>query len=178
MKSYQVAEFKMPLALAERAVPVPTGTEVLLEVSACGICHTDLHLMDGGYDLGQGRWLSFKDRGLALPRTPGHEIVGRVVSTGAGAAGQVYRGGNFLIYPWIGCGTCAVCTAGDEHFCANPRFLGLQADGGLSDHVLVPHPRYLLDIGALDPAVMAPFACSGLTTFSALKKAGSAINHA
>lgn len=176
MKSYQLLDYRQPLAPVELATPSPQGSELLLKVVASGICHTDLHLIDGGYDLGQGRWLSFKDRGLVLPRTPGHEIVGRVVAAGPEAT-AVAKDKNYLVYPWIGCGTCPACKAGDEHLCAQPRFLGLQRDGGFSDHVLVPHPRYLLDIGDIDPKAAAPFACSGLTTFSALKKAGPAIRH-
>jgi propanol-preferring alcohol dehydrogenase len=177
MKSYQVTEYQRPLTAVERQRPQPKGTEVLLEVRASGICHTDLHLVEGGYDLGQGRWLSFKERGLTLPRTPGHEIVGRIVNAGP-QAGAVSAEKNYLVYPWIGCGACAACASGDEHLCAKPQFLGLQRDGGFSDHVMVPHPRYLLDIGALDPVAMAPYACSGLTTFSALKKAGPTIKKA
>jgi propanol-preferring alcohol dehydrogenase len=174
MKSYQVAQYRQPLTKVERDTPCPSGTEVLIKISASGICHTDLHLIEGGYDLGQGRWLSFKDRGLHLPRTPGHEIVGRAVATGPDA-GKIDPDKNFLVFPWTGCGACIVCAGGNEHLCAQPRFLGLQRDGGFSDYVIVPHPRYLLDIGSLDPEKMAPFACSGLTTFSALKKAEHSI---
>ncbi|MGH6707879.1 MAG: alcohol dehydrogenase [Bradyrhizobium sp.] len=174
MKSYQVKDYEQPLTAVESDPPRPQGTEVLLEICASGLCHTDLHLQAGGYDLGQGRWLSFKERGLVLPRTPGHEIVGRVVAAGP-EAGHVPAGRNFLVYPWIGCGTCFACKEENEHLCVQPRFIGLQRDGGYADHVIVPHRRYLLDIGPLDPVLMAPYACSGLTTFSALKKAGPAI---
>jgi propanol-preferring alcohol dehydrogenase len=174
MKSYQINDYRQPLMPVDLPTPVPKGSEVLLRVVASGICHTDLHLIDGGYDLGQGRRLSFKERGLVLPRTPGHEIVGRVLSSGPEAAG-LSRDKNYLVYPWIGCRTCLACMADNEHLCANPRFLGLQRDGGFSDSVVVPHPRYLLDIGNLSPEKVAPFACSGLTTYSALKKAGAAI---
>jgi propanol-preferring alcohol dehydrogenase len=174
MKSYQVTEYRQPLTAVEHETPRPQGSEVLVNICASGICHTDLHLVDGGYDLGQGRRLSFKERGIVLPRTPGHEIVGRVVAAGPDA-GAIPADKNFLVYPWIGCGSCVSCTAGNEHLCAQPRFLGLQRDGGFSDYVIVPHPRYLLDIGSLDPEKMAPYACSGLTTFSVLKKAGPSI---
>jgi propanol-preferring alcohol dehydrogenase len=174
MKSYQIQDYGQPLVPVETATPVPTGSEVLLRIVASGICHTDLHLIEGGYDLGGGRRLSFKDRGLVLPRTPGHEIVGKVVAPGPDAA--IATGdSNYLVYPWIGCGRCVACAAGEEHLCAQPRFLGLQRDGGFSDHVVVPHPRYLLDIGDLPAERVAPYACSGLTTYSALKKAGRAI---
>ncbi len=174
MKSYQLQDYRQPLVPVETPTPEPKGSELLLKVVASGICHTDLHLIDGGYDLGQGRRLSFKDRGFQLPRTPGHEIVGRVVAAGP-EAGAIAREKNYLVFPWIGCGTCVACAAGDEHLCPQPRYLGLQRDGGFSDHVMVPHPRYLLDIGNIDPKAAAPYACSGLTTYSALKKAGDAI---
>lgn len=174
MKSYQLQDYRQPLVAVEAPTPAPQGAEVLLKIAASGICHTDLHLVDGGYDLGQGRWLSFKDRGLKLPRTPGHEIVGRVQAAGP-EAGSVPTDKNFLVYPWIGCRKCVACSEGNEHLCAQPRFLGLQCDGGFSDHVVIPHPKYLIDIGEIDPSDAAPYACSGLTTYSALKKAGSVV---
>lgn len=99
----------------------------------------------------------------------GHETVGTPVAMGPDASG-VEPGKNYLVYPWIGCGTCDVCTAGQENYCATPRSLGIYTDGGYADHLIVPHPRYLLDIGSLDPATMAPHACSGLTTYSAINK--------
>lgn len=175
MKSYQLLDYRQPLTPVDIPTPEPKGSELLLKVVASGICHTDLHLIDGGYDLGQGRRLSFKDRGFQLPRTPGHEIVGRVVAAGPDA-GTLAKDKNYLVFPWIGCGTCVACAARDEHLCPKPRYLGLQRDGGFSDYVVVPHPRYLLDIGNIDPKAAAPYACSGLTTYSALKKAGDAIH--
>ena len=169
MKSYQVAEFSSPLAVAEAPTPTPTGTEVLLEVVAAGVCHSDLHIWEGGYDLGHGKRLSLRDRGIPLPLTMGHETAGRVVATGP-AATTVAAGRNYLVYPWIGCGTCATCRRGDENLCATPNFFGVHRDGGYADHIVVPHPKYLIDLGGLDPVRLAPFACSGVTAFSALKK--------
>jgi propanol-preferring alcohol dehydrogenase len=169
MKSYQVAVFGEPLAEAEAPLPTPKGTEVLLEVVAAGVCHSDLHIWEGGYDLGHGKRLSLKDRGISLPLTMGHETAGRVVATGTDAAG-VAGGKTYLIFPWIGCGRCATCLRGDENLCAAPNFLGIHRNGGYADHILVPHPKYLVDLADLDPLTMAPFACSGLTAFSALKK--------
>src|SRR6185437_11569808 len=75
-----------------------------------------------------------------------------------------------LVYPWLGCGTCATCLAGDENMCLKSNALGVFCDGGYSDHLVVPHPRYLLDLRGLDPVTAAPYACSGVTTYSALKK--------
>ena len=169
MKSYQVAEFGAPLRAAERPNPQPTGAQVLLKVRAAGVCHSDLHIWEGGYDLGHGRRLSLQDRGIALPLTMGHETVGEVAAVGPEAEG-VKPGEVRLVYPWIGCGTCRVCRSGNENLCAAPRFLGVHCDGGYADHILVPHPRYLLDLAGLDPVTAAPYACSGLTTYSALRK--------
>jgi propanol-preferring alcohol dehydrogenase len=169
MKSYQVAAFGAPLVESETPTPQPQGSEALLEVIAAGVCHSDLHIWEGGYDLGGGRRLSLKDRGIGLPLTMGHETAGRLVATGPDAKG-VSIGKTYLVYPWIGCGQCAVCRRGDEHLCATPAFLGVYRNGGYADHLMAPHPRYLVDLEGLDPLTMAPFACSGLTAFSALKK--------
>ena len=169
MKCYCITQFSQPLELIERQRPEPKGTEVLLKTRAAGVCHSDLHIWEGGYDLGHGKRLSLTDRGITLPLTMGHETVGTPVAMGPDASG-VEPGKNYLVYPWIGCGTCDVCTAGQENYCATPRSLGIYTDGGYADHLIVPHPRYLLDIGSLDPATMAPHACSGLTTYSAINK--------
>ncbi|MDU0959430.1 MAG: zinc-binding dehydrogenase, partial [Bradyrhizobium sp.] len=75
-----------------------------------------------------------------------------------------------LVYPWIGCGKCATCLAGDENMCLKPASLGVYCDGGYADHMTVPHPRHLIDLKGLDPVTTAPYACSGVTTYSALKK--------
>jgi propanol-preferring alcohol dehydrogenase len=177
MKCYQVAAFGAPLVAAEAPAPTPTGTEVLLEVVAAGVCHSDLHLWEGGYDLGHGKRLSLKDRGIALPLTMGHETAGRVAATGPDAT-DVTVGRSYLVYPWIGCGRCPACLRGDENLCATPNFLGIHRDGGYADHILAPHPKYLVDIEGLDPLKMAPFACSGLTAFSALKKVAATLKDA
>ena len=174
MRSYDVVEFGEPLQLQERPDPEPQGTEVLLKVLATGVCHSDLHIWDGYYEMGGGKRFALKERGLAPPITLGHEIAGEVVSAGPDAAG-VRPGERRVVYPWIGCGQCAVCQRGDEHLCNRPRSLGVQRPGGYADHVLVPHPRYLLPLGRLTPSQAAPYACSGLTTYSALGKVGAAI---
>ncbi|MDB5363509.1 MAG: alcohol dehydrogenase [Rhodospirillales bacterium] len=169
MRRYEVQEFGQPLKAHDYPTPTPAGAEVLLRVRAAGVCHSDLHIWEGGYDLGQGKRLSLKDRGIALPLAMGHETVGEVVALGPDATG-VAVGDIRLVYPWIGCGGCAVCLAGSENLCADARFLGVHRHGGYAEQILVPHARYLVDIGDLTPAEMAPYACSGLTTFSALKK--------
>jgi D-arabinose 1-dehydrogenase-like Zn-dependent alcohol dehydrogenase len=178
MRSYKVAAFNEPLEVVDEPTPRPEGTQVLLKVKAAGVCHSDLHIWEGGYDLGHGRGrLSLRDRGVPLPIAMGHEIVGEVVALGPEAEGQgVKVGETRLIYPWIGCGACAVCRAGEENMCLRPRCLGIYCDGGYADHVTVPHPRYLLDLKGLDPVAAAPYACSGVTTYSALKKVAFALS--
>ena len=174
MKSYDVVDFGAPLKPTEKPTPKPQGSEVLLRTLAAGVCHSDLHIWEGWYDLGGGKKLTVKDRGLVPPLTMGHEIVGEVVAFGPEAAG-VKLGDRRLAHPWIGCGDCAVCRRGEEQLCMSPRFLGVQKPGGYADHVLVPHSRYLLDLGKLTPAQAAPFACSGITAFGALKRVGETI---
>lgn len=169
MQSFQVTEFGAPLVAVDNPTPKPQGAEILLKVVASGVCHSDLHLWEGGYELGHGKRLSLAERGVRLPRTMGHETVGEVIALGPDASG-VGIGDIRLIYPWMGCGNCAVCATGAEHYCPSPRYMGIYRDGGYADHVLVPDTRYLIDLNGLDPLTAAPYACSGLTTFSALKK--------
>jgi D-arabinose 1-dehydrogenase-like Zn-dependent alcohol dehydrogenase len=144
---------------------------VLLKVIAAGVCHSDLHLSDGYFDLGGGKRLSVVERGMRLPVTLGHENVGEVVAFGPDARG-VKVGDRRLVDPWMGCGECGICRRGDEQLCTKPTSLGVFRDGGYSDFLLVPHPRYLFDIGDIPPERAAPLACSGVTTYSALKKVG------
>jgi D-arabinose 1-dehydrogenase-like Zn-dependent alcohol dehydrogenase len=101
--------------------------------------------------------------------TLGHEIYGTIVAAGADAAG-VRIGDERIVYPWIGCGTCAPCLAGNDNLCASGRSIGVSRPGGYADHVLVPHPRYLVDAEGLDPALASTLACSGITTYSAVGK--------
>ena len=171
MKSYDVCECGAPLRLMERPTPKPAGTEILLKVIAAGVCHSDLHIWDGYYDLGGGKRLKLSDRGVKLPLTMGHENVGEVVAVGPDVVG-VKIGDRRLVHPWLGCGECAVCRRGDEQLCRTPFSIGVFRSGGYADHLLVPHPRYLFDIGGIAPEKAAPLACSGITTYGALKKVG------
>jgi len=141
----------------------------LLKVLAAGVCHSDLHLADGYFDLGGGKRLSLADRGMKLPLTLGHENVGEVVAIGPEAKG-IKIGTRMLAHPWIGCGTCGPCRRGEENLCRAMKSLGVFTNGGYADYMMVPHPRYLFDIGDLPPERTAPLACSGVTTFGALKK--------
>lgn len=169
MRSYAVSDWGQPLQLLERPTPVPTGTEVLVRVTAAGVCHSDLHIHDGHYDLGSGKQLRMQDRGIKLPFTLGHETAGVVEAVGPDAQG-VDIDQQVSVYPWIGCGDCDACELGQEQNCPQPRTLGIFLDGGYATHMLVPHARYCLDIGDIPPEVAALYACSGITTFSALNK--------
>jgi D-arabinose 1-dehydrogenase-like Zn-dependent alcohol dehydrogenase len=171
MKSYVVREFGTPLAELEAATPAPQGTEVLLEVRHCGVCHTDLHLREGGFDLGAGKRLASR---FALPHVLGHEIEGSVAALGPSAEG-VRLGARYAAFPWIGCGQCSACRRGEENIClGETRQLGCSSGcaGGYATHVLLPHPRYLIDYGDVEPALAAACMCSGLTAYAALRKAG------
>jgi propanol-preferring alcohol dehydrogenase len=174
MKSYDVAECGAPLQLFERPTPKPSGSEVLLRVLAAGVCHSDIHIWEGHYDLGGGKQLKLTERGVKLPLTMGHETVGEVVALGPDTTGAAI-GDKRLVFPWLGCGSCTVCKRGEEQLCLAPRFLGVFRNGGYADHILVPHARYLLDIGDLKPTEAAPYACSGLTAFGALKRIGAVL---
>jgi propanol-preferring alcohol dehydrogenase len=171
MRAWAVIESGKPLQEIELPTPEPKGTEVLLEVTHCGVCHSDLHIWDGYYDVGGGKQMSLKDRGVVLPLAMGHEIVGRVVKLGPDAKG-VKPGDIRIVFPWLGCGKCEKCLAEDDNMCSvAAKSLGVFANGGYGTHVIAPHPRHLIDPGSLDLAVAATYACSGITVYSAIKKA-------
>ena len=168
MLSYQVETFGRPLAQVIRDTPQPQGSEVIVRIGSCGVCHSDVHLHDGYFDLGNDVKLDMT-RAMQPPRTLGHEIAGTVVAVGPDAQGAQV-GDRRVVFPWIGCGSCALCAAGDEHLCNAPRSLGVNRDGGFADHVVVPHPKYLVEYGNLPEEQACTYACSGLTAYSALKK--------
>lgn len=171
MRSYAVQCFCEPLVPVDQPGVLPVGTEVLIEVTRCGVCHTDLHLHDGYYDLGGGKRANLADRGIRPPVVLGHEVLGRLVAKGPDAPiPDSAIGKAFLVYPWLGCGTCDMCQAGDENLCAKPASLGVFRPGGYAEQCIVPHPKYLLEADGIDPTVAATYACSGLTAFSALRK--------
>lgn len=169
MKSYQFTEYGEPLAAVELPTPRPAGSEVLVRIDACGLCHSDVHVWQGFFGMGGDRKLDVR-AARELPFTLGHEIAGEVVGVGPDAAGDVEVGTRGVVFPWIGCGECDVCSADREHLCNRARALGTHVDGGFSDHVLVPHPRYLFDYGDTRTDLAATYACSGLTAYSALLK--------
>lgn len=173
MRSLQITEYGKPLQAVEAPEPAPEGEEVLVRITASGVCHSDVHIWEGFFDLGGERKADIT-RGRALPFTMGHEIVGEVAALGPQASG-VKVGDKRIVYPWIGCGACAICRRGDEHLCAKPRNLGVHEHGGYASHVMVPHARYLYDCGAVPDALACTYACSGITAYGALNKVKDAV---
>lgn len=170
MKSQTLIAHGRPLEERETGTPAPQGTEVLLRVRHCGVCHSDVHLHDGYFELGGEDRLDLTGA-HELPFVLGHEIEGEVEAVGPDAGG-IAAGERRVVYPWIGCGECALCARGDEQLCGRPRAIGVNRDGGYSDRVLVPHPRYLLDYGSIPETLAGLYMCSGLTAYSALGKLG------
>ena len=170
LRSLQLVANGRALEPAAGDVPDPVGGALIVAVEHCGVCHSDLHLQDGYFDLGGDRRLDVSAQ-RSLPLTLGHEIAGSVVAAGPDAPAQCV-GRRVAVYPWIGCGDCGLCARGDEHLCDRPRVIGINVDGGFASHVSVPDARYLLDIEDLGVDHAGCLMCSGLTAFSALRKAG------
>lgn len=174
MISYQVVEHGKPLQKVMHDTPKPRGTEVLVRVTRSGVCHSDLHIWDGYFDLGGGKRFYVKERGCVPPFTLGHEPFGIVEEFGSSASRidkKLKKGQKRIVFPWIGCGKCPVCKAGQDNYCVSgSRFLGVNRPGAYASHVLVPHPKYLVDAAGVDDGFAATLACSGLTTYSAAAK--------
>lgn len=151
-----------PLRLTERAVPRPGAGQMLIRVEACGVCRTDLHLVDGELP------------SPMLPVIPGHEIVGRVAALGEGVVG--FAVGQRVGVPWLGwtCGECEYCLSGQENLCDAARFTGYTLDGGYAEFT-VADQRYCFALpDPLPAAELAPLLCAGLIGYRALAMAGDA----
>lgn len=146
-----------PLVLDDRPVPAPGPGEVLVRVSACGICRTDLHVVEGDLPL------------VVAPIVPGHQVVGRVVHDG-----QRFRAGDRVGIAWLRatCGSCAYCASGRENLCERARFTGWHADGGFADHAVVPEAFAYALPPALGDAETAPLLCAGIIGYRALRLSG------
>ena len=167
MHRQSLTAYGVPLCETVVEAPRPQGSEVLVRIARCGVCHSDLHMQDGFFLLGDGKRLDVR-AGRTLPFTLGHEIAGEVESVGPDADAK--SGAKVAVYPWVGCGHCPACKVGDENICAAPRHMGTTVDGGFATHVLVPHPRYLIDYVPLSAAYAGALMCSGLTAYAALKR--------
>ena len=170
VKAARIVEAGRPLVVSDVDMPSPRGEEVVVRVRSSGVCHSDLHLWEGGYDMGGGTRLRVTDRGVRYPVTPGHEIAGTVHEAGPLAEG-FSKGDEVLVYPWLGCGSCAVCRSGRENVCDTPGSVGLFRDGGYAEFVRVPSHRYLAGTRGVDPDEATSLACAALTSYTAVKKA-------
>jgi len=169
VKAAQIIEPDKPLVLNQIEISDPIGIQVMIKVLSTGVCHSDLHLWEGGYDTGDG-FMKVTDRGVKFPVTPGHEVVGKVEKIGESVK-DIQIGDTVLVYPWIGCGECPTCEKGDTNLCENPKSVGIFQDGGYAEQVIIPDYKFLANIGDLNPDSASSLACSGLTAYTAIKKA-------
>jgi len=170
MISYQIVEHGKPLQKVLSEKPKPQGSEVLMRITRSGVCHSDVHIWEGFFDLGGGKRFYVKERGCIPPFTLGHEPFGIVEKLGPRAKG-VKIGQKRLIHPWIGCGKCAVCKAGQDNYCVSgSRIIGVNRSGAYATHVIVPDPKYLVDASGIDEAFAATLACSSVTAYNASAK--------
>ena len=163
MKAAVLREFKKPLAIEDMAQPRPGAGEVLIRIEACGVCHSDVHVVDGD-------WSQFA-KIVKTPFIPGHEIAGVVVETGA--AVQDVQIGDRVGVPWIHwtCGECEFCLEGNENLCRRQKITGVTVDGGYAEFVKAPASHVLRIPDTLSFVEAAPLFCAGVTVYRALKRA-------
>jgi propanol-preferring alcohol dehydrogenase len=162
MRAMLLEAQRTPLRYVELPDPEPGTAQLLVRVSACGVCRTDLHVVDG--DLHEPK----------LPLVPGHQVVGEVVGVGRGVSR--FKEGDRVGIAWLGwaCGTCRFCAAGKENLCPNARFTGYTLDGGYAE-LAVAAERFAFHLPAHDTdAHTAPLLCAGLIGYRALRLAGDA----
>jgi alcohol dehydrogenase, propanol-preferring len=162
MKAAVLHEFKKPLAIEEVARPMSGPNDVLIEVEACGVCHSDLHLADGD-------WKQFAGI-VKKPLILGHEIAGRVVEKGVSV--QHLQVGDRVGVPWIHwtCGECEFCREGNENLCAKQMITGATVDGGYAEFVKAPASHATKIPANLSSREVAPLFCAGVTVYRALKQ--------
>jgi propanol-preferring alcohol dehydrogenase len=169
MKAARIVKPNESLEVQQLETPKPRGSQVLIRVESSGVCHSDIHLWEGGYEGPGGQLLKTTERGVKYPLTPGHEIAGIVDSLGEEAEGFTKKD-KVLVYPWIGEGLCPACRIGQENLCDKPRSLGVYTDGGYAEYVLVPSYKYLLKIDEqMETNASATLSCSALTAYGAVK---------
>jgi propanol-preferring alcohol dehydrogenase len=165
MRAMVLQKASLPLELQTIPVPSPSPKEVLIKVHVCGVCRTDLHILDG--ELTQPK----------LPLVLGHEIIGTVVKVGEGVSG--FRVGDRVGVPWLGrtCGTCPYCRKGQENLCDDPLFTGYTRDGGYAEYTVADH-RYCFKIPApFNDAEAAPLLCAGLIGYRTYRMTGEGVEH-
>jgi D-arabinose 1-dehydrogenase-like Zn-dependent alcohol dehydrogenase len=174
MKAYLLEEFGADLVERELDDPVPSGREVLVNVISTGLCHSDLPVHEGFMDLGGGHRLDVEHIGVQLPHALGHEVYGRIEDFGPDSGlTDDDRGRPVIVYPWLGCGTCELCTSGRDLMCPDRSEIGVQRPGGHAEKIIVGNARYLVDAEGIDPVLAGSYACSGLTSYSSLSKLGT-----
>lgn len=158
MKAARLFEGSDRLQLVEVPVPEPRADAVLVRVAGAGVCHSDLHVLDGMFA-----------ETMRLPVTMGHEIAGWVEAVGPDARG-VEVGEPVVVMVGWGCGHCEWCVSGHEQLCPQGDEAGATADGGFAEFVLVPHRRHVVSLGALDPVESTPFGCAALCSYAAIRR--------
>lgn len=172
MDASRILKPKEALQIQETKTPTPSGSQVLLKVVSCGICHSDIHLWEGGYQGPGGSFLKTTDRGVKYPLTPGHEIAGIVEDLGEEAREKFNKNDKVIVYPWVGEGLCPACIQGEENLCDKPQSLGVYQDGGYAEYVLIPSYRYLVKVSdRIEMDVAATLPCSALTAYNAVRNA-------
>ncbi len=164
MKAAVLKELGKPLVIEEVPTPEPGPGQVLIRVSACGVCHSDLHLAEGDWDLLRGA--------TKIPLILGHEAAGTIAAVGEGSAGV--KVGDRVGVPWIHytCGECEFCKEGREELCLKQKVTGCMVDGGFAEYMLAPATHAAPLPASLDLAEAAPQLCAGLTVYKAIKAAG------
>jgi len=171
MKAMRLVAEGRPLQEMSVDLPPTSPRSAIIRVRAEGVCHSDLTLISGFYDLGGGRKLTTTGGGALLPITPGHEVAGTVEELGDGSESSgLRRGDSVVVYPWIGCGQCKRCRLGRENQCEGAqKFLGFMRDGGYAEYVFVPDTRYLVKSDGIEAPHAAPLACAGITALSSIR---------
>lgn len=158
MRAARLHPGEVHLRIEDVAVPEPRSDQVLVEVVAAGVCHSDLHVLDG----------MFADV-MRLPVTMGHEIAGRVEAVGPDVV-DLEPGTPVVVMVGWGCGHCEWCVAGLEQLCPTGDEAGATVDGGFAEFVLVPHRRHVVPLGELEPLQATPFGCAALCAYAAVKR--------
>lgn len=168
MQAARIVRVKEPLEIQTLETPRPRGSQVLIKVQSAGVCHSDIHLWEGGYDGPAGSFMKTTDRGVKYPLTPGHEVAGIIDSMGEEVEGFA-KDEKVLVFPWIGEGLCPACRIGEENLCDKPRSLGVYHDGGYAEYLLIPSYKYLIKLGDMDTNTSATLSCAALTAYGAVK---------
>jgi alcohol dehydrogenase, propanol-preferring len=171
LKAARIIQPNESLQIQQLETPKPKGSQVLVKVNSSGVCHSDIHLWQGGYEGPGGQFLKTTERGVKYPLTPGHEIAGTIESMGDEAEG-FSKNQKVIVFPWIGEGLCPACRIGQENLCDKPRSLGIYTDGGYAEYVLIPSHKYLVKLDDdMDLDASATLSCSALTAYGAVRNA-------